>query len=269
MGKRARASRIEANAASLETSAAYFPAESRIVLQTLRQLRGDADDRFERFAYSSADRALQSGAVSNAAARHTSDGLRHFFRNQFLRHGDILSLSEGKVAAVADPSGYGDGHRACVFKYARRAGGVVRIPIQLRAPAEIQRRKPKGQLVEGRDEIPSQTGIVALRGARIRALFRPGGLLRDSQQHLRDDPVPAHLSARLRVHGHDVALSGRHAKGPSGVQAKLDQCVLYCDPEAADPKELRCSVQNGGRIRAPEKDSAQCAELIWLRSRRL
>src|SRR5262245_47627464 len=155
MGEGTRASRVEADASSVEASATYFPAEGRIVLSALRQLRGDAADRFERFARPRPDRALQSGAVPHAAARRAADDLCHVFSRQLFRLRYTLSLSEREVALVADPSGYGDGYRACLFKHARRAGGSVQSPVRIRAHAEIQRRKPKGQLVEGRDEIPS------------------------------------------------------------------------------------------------------------------
>src|SRR5262245_60676872 len=155
MGEGACAGRDEVDASSVEASATYFPTEGRIVLSALRQLRRDAVDRFERFAHPSTDRALQSGAVPHAAARRSADALCYVFSRQLLRHSDTLSLSEREVAVVVDPSGYGDGYRACLFKHARRAGGSIQSPIRLRAHAEIQRRKPKGQLVEGRDEIPS------------------------------------------------------------------------------------------------------------------
>src|SRR6266508_1958249 len=46
-----RAGRAEADAASLEASASYFSAEGRIVLSTLRQLRGDAAERFQSSAF--------------------------------------------------------------------------------------------------------------------------------------------------------------------------------------------------------------------------
>src|SRR5262247_431116 len=136
MGEGTRAGRDEADASSVEASATYFPAEGRIVLSALRQLRGDAADRFERFAHPSPDRALQSGAVPDAAARRAADDLCYVFSHQLLRRCDTLSLSEREVAVLADPSGYGDGHRACLFKYARRAGGPVQSPIRLRAKAE-------------------------------------------------------------------------------------------------------------------------------------
>src|SRR5262249_20349962 len=105
---------------------------------------------------------------------------------------------------------------------------LVRSPVQLRAHAEIQRRKPEGQLAEGRDEISSQAGIAALHRARIRALFRLRHLLRDSQQHLCDDSLPAHFSARLWIHGDDVALPGRTAKSHSGGQATLERVSRAC-----------------------------------------
>src|SRR5262245_64375687 len=50
MGEGTRAGRDEADASSVEASATYFPAEGRIVLSAIRQLRGDAADSFERFA---------------------------------------------------------------------------------------------------------------------------------------------------------------------------------------------------------------------------
>src|SRR5262249_24992834 len=140
---------------SVAAPGSYFTAETRIVLPAFRKLLGDAADRVERFAHPRADRALQSGAVPHAAARRAVDDLCYLFSRQLLRHGDILSLSEREMAVVVDPSGYGDGHRACLFEHARRARGSVRSPIRLRAHAEIQRRKPEGQLVEGGDEIPS------------------------------------------------------------------------------------------------------------------
>src|SRR5215468_10644671 len=113
MGEGARAGRDEVDASSVEASATYFPAEGRIVLSALRQLRGDAADRFERFACPRPDRALQSGAVPHAAARRAADDLCYVFSRQLLRLRYTLSLSEREVALVADPSGNGDGHRAC------------------------------------------------------------------------------------------------------------------------------------------------------------
>src|SRR4030095_9053420 len=116
-----RAGRAEADAASVEASATYFPAEGRIVLSALRQLRGDAADHFELFAHPRPDRALQSGAVPHASARRAADDLCYVFSRQLLRHCDTLSLSKGEVAVVADPSGYGGGEPGCVFKHEHRA----------------------------------------------------------------------------------------------------------------------------------------------------
>src|SRR5215468_5175685 len=59
VGEGPRASRAEADAATVEASTAYHPAEGRIVFQAFRQLRGDAADRVERFAHPRADCALQ------------------------------------------------------------------------------------------------------------------------------------------------------------------------------------------------------------------
>src|SRR5512145_1888599 len=129
MGEGPGSGGTEVDAAALEASTTHFPAEGRIVLPAFRQLRGDADDRVERFAYSRADCALQSGPVPHAVARRAADDLRDFFRGQLLWHGDTLSLSEREVAVLVDPSGYGDGHRACLFKHPRRAGSSVRSPI--------------------------------------------------------------------------------------------------------------------------------------------
>src|SRR5262245_16897649 len=120
MGEGPRAIRAEADAAPVAAPVAYFPAEGRIVLPALRQLRGDAADRVERFAHPRVDCALQPGAVPHAAARRAADDLRDVFRRRLLRHGDTLSLSEREVAVVADPSRHGDGHRTCLFEHARR-----------------------------------------------------------------------------------------------------------------------------------------------------
>src|SRR5262249_61169476 len=97
-----RAGRAKADAPFVEASATHFPAEGRIVLSALRQLRGDADDRFERFAHPSPDRALQSGAVPHVAARRAADDLCYVFSHQLLRHRDTLSLSEREMAVLAE-----------------------------------------------------------------------------------------------------------------------------------------------------------------------
>src|SRR5262245_65705483 len=131
MGEGTRASRVEADASSVEASATYFPAEGRIVLSALRQLRGDAADRFERFAHPRPDRALQSGAVPHAAARRAADDLCHVFSRQLLRHCDTLSLSERAVAVGADSYGYVDRHRTRFLKHARSGGWYVPSPIRL------------------------------------------------------------------------------------------------------------------------------------------
>src|SRR5262249_58845842 len=121
----ARAGRAEADAASVETSATYFPAEGRIVLPSLRQLRGDAADRFERFAHPRPDRALQSGAVPHAAARRAADDPCYVFSRQLLRHRDTLSLSEREMAVLAGSSVCGDWHPGRLFSHAPPPRGLV------------------------------------------------------------------------------------------------------------------------------------------------